>query len=211
MANFHTLPQEVRLRILLHLSPTSIFALRQICKSWNNVLSSSDTERAISSSLLFSSTAPDLKSRLLRRQRLLRADPVQISYLDGDFWNFFYYDGHLVAVYHDERRSKILGFWSCRKETYGRVATINIHKLVKQLYPKLWGCFAQADQVTKAGDHGIVHCCPHSHMDFLKVRDGVVTTIIRFGDKPNASKFKFPGYIFCAFLPYNTHMIKPST
>lgn len=189
MTSFDVLPQELRLQILLQLPPTSIFALRLVCKSWNSILSSSDTERAISDSLLFPSTAPNLRSRLLRRQRLLHGDPVQIRDLDNYRW-YRYCNGYLVTLDDDGKGSEILGIWNCRKKVYGRVAKVDVYELVRQLYSNQRG---EAGGLVKPEDP---HDIPRLSREFSTVENGVILLVIQF--EKNRRLPRYQRYSFAA-------------
>lgn len=141
MNGFHTLPHELQIQILLHLPPTAVFALRSVCTSWNEILSSPQIEHAINLSLLFPTTAPDLRSRLLRRTRLLRGDPVQIWGVDdGEETLTLYSEGFVVMAHSRCGGPGRLGIWDCRrpKGQDGCVTRIDLTALVKELYLELW-------------------------------------------------------------------------
>ncbi|KAH8154718.1 uncharacterized protein LAJ45_01249 [Morchella importuna] len=141
MNGFHTLPHELQIQVLLHLPPTAVFALRSVCTSWNEILSSPQIEHAINLSLLFPTTAPDLRARLLRRTRLLRGDPVQIWDVDdGEETLTLYSEGFVVMAHSRFGGPGRLGIWDCRrpKGQDGCVTRIDLTALVKELYLELW-------------------------------------------------------------------------
>ncbi|KAF8428559.1 hypothetical protein EV426DRAFT_711235 [Tirmania nivea] len=74
-----SLPLELQLSIFSYLPPHSLFPLRRTSHSWNIMLSNPHLLQALHAHLPFLTSAPSLLSRLKRRQRMVRNEPVWVK------------------------------------------------------------------------------------------------------------------------------------
>lgn len=205
MNGFHTLPHELQIQILLNLPPTAVFSLRLVCASWNTILSSPHTERAISLSLQFPSTAPDLRSRLLRRTRLLRGDPVQIWDVDeGEETVTLYCDGFVITSNGRCGSAGRLGIWDCRKAKGedGCVARVDLKGLVKECYPELWEDRSQSVEVEQL-DCESGECRTEMPLrlviQYSWAENGLV--LLALGERGNPRQPRHPKYVSVCLCP----------
>ena len=74
-----SLPFELQFAIMRHVPPNQIFVLRRVSHSWNIMLDNPHLLAAINNSLPFLTSACDLTSRMKRRMRMVRGDPVWVK------------------------------------------------------------------------------------------------------------------------------------
>ena len=79
------LPYELQLAILCHIPPNQLFVLRRVSHSWNNFLRNQNLLDDINATLPFLTSAPDLTSRMKRRMRMVREEPVWVKSFDDAF------------------------------------------------------------------------------------------------------------------------------
>ena len=70
------LPFELQISILSHIPPNQLFFLRCVSHGWNMMLSNPNVLDAINKTIPFLTSAPDLTSRMKRRMRMARGEPV---------------------------------------------------------------------------------------------------------------------------------------
>ena len=73
------LPFELQLLIIYQIHPNHIFTLRSVSQSWNNMLSNPSLLDVIHKKIPFLTSAPDLISRMKRRMRMARGEPVWVK------------------------------------------------------------------------------------------------------------------------------------
>lgn len=74
-----TLPEKLQFAILIHIPPNQLFTLRRVSHSWKSMLTSPQLLEDINIQLPFLSSAPNLTSRMKRRMRMARGEPVWVK------------------------------------------------------------------------------------------------------------------------------------
>ena len=84
-ATLAALPFDLQLEIFHHVPPNELFVFRRASHAWNTMLTNPHLLEAINATIPFLTSAPDLTSRMKRRMRMRRGEPVWVKSLDEAF------------------------------------------------------------------------------------------------------------------------------
>ena len=100
------LPFELQFSILSQIPPNELFLLHRVSQAWHNMLHNHYLLEAINSTLPYLTSAPDLTSRMKRRMRMVRGEPVWVKPFDDVFpWASSYREKDFLAYLQWERYS----------------------------------------------------------------------------------------------------------
>lgn len=174
--NLPALPFELQLSILSQIPPNQLFFLRRVSNAWNNMLRNEHLLEAINATIPFLTSAPNLTSRMKRRMRMARGEPVWVQPFDHVFpwaadllmseeddgddreWKRFS-DGWLVYLTASEidTEGDSFAFKPCITLAFGGLHTqdmveVDVLAVMKQVNPDLHGeWYGQASGVWRRG------------------------------------------------------------